>query len=164
MSISDGSNSSIFRRTIERTHPMKKNGWEGVYFPPELAFRLWCLLIKVLLICTLAWRVNKYVFRQGKVIRNRNESTKLVTFCPDDFKQSPFLFSYDTVLTNIQVDLSIKFNSVFNTVSFFPLLKMATLRNKRKLAAINREDHEKDLRNWQAGAASVPRLQEGYIT
>ena len=46
-----------------------RNGWKGVYFPPESAsFSLINNLIKVLLlICTLIWRVNNYVRRQGKV-------------------------------------------------------------------------------------------------
>ena len=46
-----------------------RNGWKGVYFPPESAsFPLIIYIIKVLFpICTLIWRVNIYVSRQGKV-------------------------------------------------------------------------------------------------
>ena len=46
-----------------------RNGWKGVYFPPESAtFPLIYNMIKVLSpICTLSWRVNNYVSRQGKV-------------------------------------------------------------------------------------------------
>ena len=46
-----------------------RNGWKGVYFPPESAtFPLIYNMIKVLFpICTLIWRVNNYVSRQGKV-------------------------------------------------------------------------------------------------
>ena len=46
-----------------------RNGREGVYFPPESAsFPLINNMIKVLFpICTLIWRVNNYVSRQGKV-------------------------------------------------------------------------------------------------
>ena len=46
-----------------------RNGWKGVFFPPELAsFPLMNNMIKVLFpICTLIWRVNNYVSRQGQV-------------------------------------------------------------------------------------------------
>ena len=45
------------------------SGRKGVYFPPESAsFPLINNMIKVLFpICTLIWRVNNYVYRQGKV-------------------------------------------------------------------------------------------------
>ena len=46
----------------------------------------------------------------------------------------------------------------------FPLLKMATLRNKTKLAAINRENHEEHPMNFQERDTNVPRIQENYIT
>ena len=41
---------------------------------------------------------------------------------------------------------------------------MATLRNKRKLAAVTRETHEENLRNGQSRNTSVPRINEEYIT
>ena len=46
-----------------------RNGRKGVYFPPESAtFALINNMIKVFFpICTLIWRVNNYVSRQGKV-------------------------------------------------------------------------------------------------
>ena len=46
-----------------------RNGRKGVYFPPESAsFPLINNMIKVLFpFCTLIWRVNKYVSRQGRV-------------------------------------------------------------------------------------------------
>ena len=46
-----------------------RNGRKGVYFPPESApFPLIKNMIKVFFpICTLIWRVNNYVSRQGKV-------------------------------------------------------------------------------------------------
>ena len=46
-----------------------RNGWKSVYFPPESApFSLINIMIKLLFpICTLIWRVNNYVSRQGKV-------------------------------------------------------------------------------------------------
>ena len=41
---------------------------------------------------------------------------------------------------------------------------MATLRNKRKLEAINRDNHEEHPRDKQARHTNVPRNQEGYFT
>ena len=41
---------------------------------------------------------------------------------------------------------------------------MATLRNKRKLAAVTRETQEKNSRNGQSRNTSVPRINEEYIT
>ena len=41
---------------------------------------------------------------------------------------------------------------------------MATLRNKRKLAAVTRETQEANPRNGQSRNTSVPRINEEYIT
>ena len=41
---------------------------------------------------------------------------------------------------------------------------MATLRNKRKLAAVTRETHAENPRNGQSRNTSVPRINEDYIT
>ena len=41
---------------------------------------------------------------------------------------------------------------------------MATLRNKRKLAAVTRETQEEHPRNGQSRSTSVPRINEEYIT
>ena len=41
---------------------------------------------------------------------------------------------------------------------------MATLRNKRKLAAVTRETQEESPRNGQSRNTSVPRINEEYIT
>ena len=41
---------------------------------------------------------------------------------------------------------------------------MATLRNKRKLAAVTRETQEENPRNGQSRNTSVPRMNEEYIT
>ena len=43
-------------------------------------------------------------------------------------------------------------------------VEMATLRNKRKLAALNKENCEEHLRSNLAQNSKVPRLQEDYIT
>ena len=34
--------------------------------------------------CTLTWRVNKYVSRQGKGINKRTENTRIIIFCTDN--------------------------------------------------------------------------------
>ena len=47
--------------------------------------------------------------------------------------------------------------------SIFPS-KLATLRNKRKLAAVTRETQEEHPRNGQSRNTSVPRTNEEYIT
>ena len=41
---------------------------------------------------------------------------------------------------------------------------MATLRNRRKLAAVTRETQEENPRNGQSRNTSVPRINEEYIT
>ena len=41
---------------------------------------------------------------------------------------------------------------------------MATLRNKRKLAAVSREAQEKHLGNGQSRNMSVPRISEKHVT
>ena len=41
---------------------------------------------------------------------------------------------------------------------------MATLRNKRKLAAVTREIQEENPRNGQSRNTSVPKINEEYIT
>ena len=41
---------------------------------------------------------------------------------------------------------------------------MATLRNKRKLAAVTRKTQEENPRNGQSRNTSVPRINEEYIT
>ena len=47
---------------------------------------------------------------------------------------------------------------------FLPFKKMATLTNKRKLAAVLREVQEEHLRNGQSRYTSVPRIRKEYIT
>ena len=46
----------------------------------------------------------------------------------------------------------------------FPFKKMATFRNKRKLAAVTRETQEEHPRNGQSRNTSVLRINEEYIT
>ena len=44
-------------------------------------------------ICTFTWRVSNYVFRQGKGVNRRIESTMVIVFCTDNDSQSLFRFS-----------------------------------------------------------------------
>ena len=53
----------------------RRKGWKRFYFLPESAFFVFIAnMMKVIFpICTLTWRVNNYVSRQGKGIYRRNE-------------------------------------------------------------------------------------------
>ena len=73
------------------------------------------------------------------------------------FKESHFCY-------NLNLINKYKTNSVFITAQHFSLQKMATLRNKRKLAAVTRETQEEYSRNGQSRNTSVPRINEEYIT
>ena len=69
---------------MEKARPnMEEMDGKAVYFPPESTCLT--LMYNVLFpICTLTWRVNKYVSRQGEGIKRRNESAKktsLLLFC-----------------------------------------------------------------------------------
>ena len=57
-----------------------RNGWRGVCFPPMSEyFPFVDNMSKVFFpLCTLIWRVIKYVSRQGKGINMRNESTIII--------------------------------------------------------------------------------------
>ena len=70
MSICDGSNRTLFCRKMERTRAVREE-MDGRLFISRQSRHLFPLInnmIKVLFpICTLIWRVNNYVSRQGKV-------------------------------------------------------------------------------------------------
>ena len=69
MSISDGSDRTFFCRKKGRG-PCREKWTEGCLFPARVGilFPLIDIMIKVLFpTCTLIWRVNNYVSRQGKV-------------------------------------------------------------------------------------------------
>ena len=57
---------------------------ECCFFPPESPFLLCNSDMKVLsLIYTLTWSVSSYIFRQGKGISRRNESTNIISYRND---------------------------------------------------------------------------------
>ena len=58
-------------------------------------------------------------------------------------------------LINFSVILTIKLIYSSTLLVSFPRLKMATLRNKRRLTGINRENHEQHPRNSQARGTNV---------
>ena len=70
MSISDGLEPSFFCRKMEKARPMREEmDGKVAYFPPESALLPLMLYLSTVFfpICTLTWRVNKYVSRQEKV-------------------------------------------------------------------------------------------------
>ena len=70
MSISDGSDLYLFCRKMERTRSVREEMDGRVFISRQSRhpFPLIYNMIKVLFpICTLIWRVNNYVSRQGKV-------------------------------------------------------------------------------------------------
>ena len=69
MSISDGSDCTLFCRKMERTRSVRDEMDGKVFISRQSRiFSLIYNMIKVLFpICTLIWRVNNYVSRQGKV-------------------------------------------------------------------------------------------------
>ena len=50
-----------------------------------------------------------------------------------------------------------------NAASIFSPSKVATLKSKRKLSAVNRDNHEEHPRNNQLRDPDVPRVSEDYI-
>ena len=80
MSISDGLDPYIFlSKDGKDAIYEKRNGRRGVFPRQSRHFSYIDNMIEVLFpICTLNWRVNNYVTRQGKGIKRRNESTIIV--------------------------------------------------------------------------------------
>ena len=76
LSFSDGLVPSTLRRKMESMRPMREEiDGGGVYLPPEPAFSLQCLMLKVLFpICTLTRRVSNYVPCQRRSVKIRSES------------------------------------------------------------------------------------------
>ena len=76
MSISEGLGLYIFCRKMETTWPMSEEVDEKVFSPRQSRnFIFLVIVIEVLFsICTLTWRVNNCVSRQGKDLKRRNEN------------------------------------------------------------------------------------------
>ena len=89
MSISDGFGPYIFRRTMEKTRPMREE-LDGKVFIAHQRRHIFIVvdMIKVRFpICTLTWRVNNCFSRQGKSI-NRSGSTINIRECSAHFCKS----------------------------------------------------------------------------
>ena len=77
MSISDELDPYFFRRKMEKTRFMKEEK-DGEVFISRQSGHFSFLENKLTVlfpICTSNWRVSNYVFRQGKGMKRRNEST-----------------------------------------------------------------------------------------
>ena len=123
-------------------------------------------------ICTLTWRVNN-CFPPGKNINRRNENRR----------DSWFLFFPASNLLTVLIQYCKNFldciiwspkNSICSLASthlikyywlaiIFPSSKMTT-RNKKKMAALNRENCEENPRSNLAQNSGALRSQEDYIT
>ena len=143
MSISDGSDPYFFRQKMQMTRPMKgEMDGEVFIFHQSFFFSVVNSMVKVLFpVCTLTWRVNNYVSRQGKVMNWRNESTIVINI--NDFGTGEAIFvtfyfftvadSATTSLEKKRVKLSLQtsihsknkeFIQFSQLLSFFPLPKL----------------------------------------
>ena len=151
---------------------------ERCLFPARVG--IFSFLVKVIKvpfpICTLTWGVNNYVSRQGRGIHRRNQNTNIVIIiiC---IVETLFLFCNSIQLTVVDWKslkgkphfvfiknfFELNSNSIFTTVELFASSEsMATLKNKRKLAAVSRIAQEIS-RNSQTQTTSVPGITEDYI-
>ena len=79
-SIFDGLDPYFFCRKMEKTRSMKEE-MDGEVFISSQSWHFPFIdnMNKVFFpICTLIWRVNNYVSRQGKGLNRRNESTTII--------------------------------------------------------------------------------------
>ena len=75
MSIFDGLCPSILSNGGKSASYEEKSGWKGCFFPARVHILTFVIYRALFLVCTLSWRVYNYVFRQGKGINRKNEST-----------------------------------------------------------------------------------------
>ena len=156
MSLCDGLGPSVFCLKMESTHPMRKKMDGKVFISRQIRhFYFDILVMKILyFICTLTWPVNNYFYRQRKSI---NKETKVswdrtVIFVPASITST---FKFFATLNNLIPEIRV--NSVFNAV-WLLFLQMATLRKKRKLAAMNRENYEESSRSTQSRDKNIRRI------
>ena len=154
----------------------RQNGWKLFIFR-----RSWHLsFVKNMIILhfpfsILTWRLNNFVFLQGKRIHRRNKSTvftilcvvkkRVFTHCISVNCRSNLFFSKNRKNLSCQEFISKrKINCLFTTVELFLSSKVtATLRNKRKLAAVSRETQE-SARHSLSQNTFVPGETEEYNT
>ena len=82
ISISDGLDSYLFRRKMEKARSMKEETDREVVISHQSRHSSFIVnMIKVLCpICTLIWRLNIYVSRHGTVKNRSNESNNIVIY------------------------------------------------------------------------------------
>ena len=82
MSFSDGLDPLFFRRKMEKTRSINEEMDGEVFIPHQRPhFSFIDNMIKLLFpMCSLNWRVNNYVSRQGKGIKRRKESTNIIIY------------------------------------------------------------------------------------
>ena len=149
-----------------------RNGRIGIYRQSQ-HFSFIDNLIEVLFpICTLTWRVDNYVSRQGKVINRRNEGTiGSIQFCTlwyhTHFLKSLTVCSRWNFSLIIRGDIRfcyrIKIQFSFQNWQNFSLRIMATLMIKRNLAAVSRETPENTW-NSQSQNSPDPEMAQEYIS
>ena len=156
MSISDGIVLSTFCREMKKTLPLvDEMDGKGVYFPLELAFPNWFLLMQILFpICTLIWRANNYVCRperlwrgKMKVRRDTNYILMIVTgICTSGNMTERF---FQQLVKNSDW-ISVK------VLLYIVPRKMATLRIKRKPADLIKQNWGEHLRSKLAQTQMTP--------
>ena len=166
-SISDGSSPYIFYRKTEKTRSVRKQMEEKVFISAQSRRFLFVdkkFQVVFSPLCTLTWLVDNYVSHQGKSIKRRNENTTdAIVIANTLIIFSSFLFVSNKCL--IADKLISPITNVYQSESLFItfLVKMATLRNERKLAALDKENCRKHLRSNLAQNSNVSGSQENYI-
>ena len=119
-----------------------------------------------LLFCTLTWPVNNFVSRQEKHVSRRNESTRIVISGSDVNNQSSNTVKLTTINQLFFFSQAKNYDkNQFRRECFYLFFpsQIATLRNKRKLAAVNKDSQEEHPRKNVSRETNVPRVNEDYI-
>ena len=162
MSIFDWLGQFIFRRKMKKMRSTREEMDGNVFIFRQIwHFSFVNIVIKVLFpICTLTWCVNNCVSRHGKGKSGRSENTRVLLFVA---LENTLFFLRQLCLTEASL-LSIVAPKVFIlgpkkcfSVHRCQLFSVATLRNKRRIAAFMRENCEKIARNNLAQYSSVTK-------
>ena len=134
----------------------KTNGWKIVFFPPESASSLQCSndestfpYLYLDLVC------KHFCLFPRKNINGRNKSN-------NGHSNILTLLSSSTFFPNWRIFHF--FIAQFKSNKLFPLFKMATLRRKRKLAVINKNNHQNYPNKNEPWDTNFSGNQEEYIT
>ena len=174
MSISDGLDPIFFQRKMERTRSMKEKMVREVFISRQSRhFSFMDNLNKVLFpICTLNWRVN-IMFPSKEKVKIGETKVLLLLY---NFVASGTVLIFSKTLTacfdwnlsfilrvDIRAGYIIKIHFSLHNWQNFSLRFMATLRNKKKLAAVSRETPE-NTRNSQSQNTLDPGMAQEYIS